>query len=120
MGFSKYIVDDKNKIKYEISRNVREEEIDTIYENMKRIQEDYNKIWDISEDKLSDKDKHYLFDIGFAMYDNMVVSMPDYFDSLMLMLWYRNRDMDYRVISEFDLDKKDEPAKDYVNVSMWS
>lgn len=119
MGFCKYLVDDKHKIKYEISRNISEDNLDMIDKNMKRIQENYEQIWDINEKNLSDKEKHYLFDIGFAMYDNMVMVMGEYLDSYMFMLWYRNRDMDYRVISEYDLDSDDEPAKDYITVSMW-
>lgn len=124
MSWCKYIVDDKHKIKYEISRGVNEEEFEEIVDNMGRIENDIDKLNEyydeINSKKIPDKTRHYLFDIGLDMHEIGVMCMDMmYFYDFMFMIWLKNHDIDYRVISEYDLDSDDEPAKDYITVSMW-
>lgn len=120
MGWSKYIVDDVNKIKYEISRNVHVEEFDEIVSEICRIHENYSRLYgkDLKFEQIDDYSKHILMDTGLTMHDVLVMSMDEYFYDFMFMIWLKNRDIDFRVVSEFELSDEDEPANGYKTIRM--
>jgi hypothetical protein len=122
MGWCNYLVDDENKIKYELNRSLQVEDIDNLLDNIQKIWKNYERMQgrDVYYKKIDDYTKHLLMDTGLCMYDVMVSCMDEYlFYEYMLVLLYKNREKSFRIISEFELDAEGEPADEYKTISRW-
>lgn len=123
MGWCNYIVVDKYKLKFEISRYVNVDDVDNIQELIKSIFDEYETIREsdiMFETNHSDRVNNSIKNIGYKIIDLMITSMEEYyFYDYMLMLWLRQRGIDYRVISEYELENKEEPASKYKTISQW-
>jgi hypothetical protein len=121
MSYVNYIVIDSLKIKFQISRNIREEEIDDILHNISRIFEESENMpedTDIFHEKHHSPFTKNFLDLIAYKFLSTVYSSQDiscFFDYL-LIGWIKNNDIEYRIISEYSLDNEDEPAKDYLTI----
>ena len=122
MGWVNYIVVDKWKMKFDISRYVQADDLDEIKKRLKKIDEIYEEL---PEDAFEENHKNISLE-RFIQYMDLAKTTRElkiwsdcYLLEFMFMLFLKDRHVDCRVISEFDLDKKDEPAKKYVSVDRW-
>ena len=116
MGHVNYIVVDSLKVKFRISRNIREDEVDDILNNISRIFEESENI---DADVLTEKQhspyaKSILNFIAYKFLTTIYASMDTYcFFDYMLIGWLKKNEIPYRIISEYALDK---PAEKYIAI----
>lgn len=121
MGHVNYIVVDDFKIKFQISRDTRTDEFDDIRANIESM---FKEAELVSEDVLHEKThslrtKNALNNIAYKFIEISYSAMEEYlFYDFMLMYWLTGKGIPYRVISEYSLDDKDEPAKEYITMGV--
>jgi len=118
MGWCNYIVVDDWKLKFEVSREVNEENLGEIEDWIDNLLDSYEELesTDLSfSTELPERTIVSLLDMSFKTQDALIYSMGYNIIDYMFMYWLKNRGIKYRFISEFELDK--DPADKYKKVS---
>ena len=88
---------------------------------MEQLFAEYETLHDIDvsyDSDLPNRAKNSLMNMGFKLCDIFGICMEEwYFYDFMLMKWLKNNDFEYRVITEFDLDK--DKADKYKTINRW-
>ena len=119
MGWNNYIVDDKNKIKYEISRHTPTDDIEEIKTCWDILKNEYELLRgrDIFFTKLDDYEKTALMNMGYKIYNMFEYALEHYhLLDIMLLLWLTNREIEYRIISGYELEN--DPAEKYKTIKI--
>ena len=121
MGWSNYIVIDEYKIKVEISRNVREDMMYTLLENIPQLfkyKEELSGHEINFTDKINERAKDTLKQISYSVYDIIVECMEEeWFYDITFIAWLKTRNISYRFLTEFELEG--DKAEDYTNVGRY-
>jgi hypothetical protein len=106
------------EMRIELSRNIQENDVEEIQEQLMKIQ---TICKDLSEDAFEEKQKDLTIK-QFADYLSLAHSAyllnvygDCYLKDYMFLLWLQERNIKYRVISEFDLDK--DRGKNYISIT---
>jgi len=119
IGWANYIIVDDWKMKFEISRYVNIDDIEYIYELIDKIQ---NSVEELPMEAFEEKYREITLQsmaeyISIAKSTSSLFGMVDcYLNEFIFMRFLKSRNIPFRVISEFDLDKEDEPANDYKTI----
>ncbi len=119
MGWSNYIVIDEQKIIIEVSRNIRKDMVHDIIDKIPQLF-NYKEELEGQEinytDKINERAKDTLKQIAYNTYDILISSMEEYwFYDIMFMIWLKKRNIEYRFISEFELE--DDKANKYNSIT---
>jgi len=119
IGWCQYIIVDDWKMKFVISRNLHADDVEYICELIDKIKNSVEELpIEAFEEKYRDITLQSMADyISIAKDTSSLFSMVDwYLNDYIFMRFLKDRNIPYRVVSEFELDKEDEPARDYKTI----
>ena len=119
IGWTNFIIVDDWKMKFEISRYVNTEDAEYIYQFIEKVRESVEELsLEAFEEKYREITLKSMIEyISIAKDTSSLFSMVDcYLNEFIFMKFLKDRNIPFRIISEFDLDKEDELAKDYKTI----